>query len=212
MAQQLRQASEKVALLAFLDSYATPLTWPLTVRLDVQARRAQHWLSWLLKAPLRDKLAFVRFHLSGRDQRAERRFGSPVRQWLSPQDLTVPADMQAVQDGLVNALAKYRSSFYAGKITFIQPTKTLHVFPRNPRSVWGRHAAEIEIRSTPGDHRTQLEQPFVTELANVLAQCIKEGLSGATDPGAATLFLGHAKRKRIFHAKAIRLLGDQCQN
>ena len=180
MAQRLTQASEKVALLAFLDSYATPLTWPLSIRLEVQVRRAQHWLRRLLEAPLRDKLASVRFHVGGRDGKAERRLGSPVRQWLSPKELTVAEDIQAVQDGLVDALAKYRSSFYPGKITFIQPTKTLHVFPRSPRSVWGRHAAEIEIRSTPGDHRTQLEEPFVTALANVLAQCIKESLSAST--------------------------------
>ena len=177
MAQRLTEVSEKVALLALLDSYATPLTWPLIVRLDVQARRAQHWLSWLLKAPLRDKLAFVR-----NNGRAERRFVSPVRQWLSPKELTVPADLQAVQDGLVDALAKYRPSFYSGKITFVQPTKTVQVFPRNPRSVWGRYAAEIDVRSTPGDHRTQLQEPFVAGLADVLSQSIKQALSGSIDP------------------------------
>jgi acetoacetyl-CoA synthetase len=173
MAQRLTEASEKVALLALLDSYATPLTWPLIVRLDVQARRAQHWLSGLLKAPLRDKLTFIRFHFSGRDGRARRRFGSHARQWLSPKELAVPADIQAVQDGLVDALAKYRPSFYSGKITFVQPTEAMHVFPHNPKSVWRRHAAEIEIRSTPGDHRTQLEEPLVIALANVLAECIR---------------------------------------
>jgi hypothetical protein len=93
--------------------------------------------------------------------------------------LTVPADIQTVQDGLVDALAKYRASFYSGKITFVQPTRTVHTFPRNPRAVWGRHAAEIEIRSTPGDHRTQLQEPFVARLADVLSQCIKEALSGS---------------------------------
>jgi thioesterase domain-containing protein/acyl carrier protein len=192
MAQRLTEASEKVALLAFLECYATPITWPLSVRLDVQARRAQHWLSWLLKAPLRDKIAFLRFHLRRLDRKAERRFGSPVRQWLSPEDLTVPADIQAVQDGIVDALAKYRLSFYPGKISFIQPTKTVHIFPRNPKSVWGRYAEEIEIRPTPGDHRTQLEEPYVAGLASVLAQCLKEELSGPTDVRACSS-RAHAK-------------------
>jgi acetoacetyl-CoA synthetase len=173
MAQRLIEAGHKVALLAFLDSYAIPITWPLVIRLGVRARRVRDRLSWLLKAPIGDKLAFIRFRLR---RAADRNFAPPVQQWLSTEDLAVPAAMRSVQNGLMEALARYRPNFYSGKITFVQPSKALHIFPRNPRSVWGPHAAEIEILSTPGDHRSQLEEPLATELANVLSRSIKAAL------------------------------------
>jgi acetoacetyl-CoA synthetase len=180
MAQRLTEAGETVALLGFLDSYAAPFTWPLTIRLGVRLRRARHRLGWLLKAPLGEKLAFIRFRLSGRDGRDERSF-SHVRRWLSPENLTVPPSMQAVQDGLIEALAKCRPSFYSGKITFIRAAKASHNFPRNPRAVWGRHTAEIEVQSAPGDHLGLIEGPYTAELANVLSRCVKMALSGLSD-------------------------------
>ena len=126
-----------------------------------------------------DRLKLLRGYLHFRKEGDKRPPSSPVTQWLTPPELTVPEDTRAVRDGLMDALANYRPSFFAGKIIFVQPTKTIHVFPRSPRSAWGGYAAQFEIRTAPGDHRTQLEQPFVTGLANVITQCIREALSAS---------------------------------
>jgi len=184
MAQLLAEAGRKVALLAFLDSYALPSTWPRPIQLSVRLRRAQSRFVWLLKAPLAEKLAFIRHRLRRGEQAAGSAFVSPVRQWLAPDMLDVPPALQSVQDGLMETLANYRPSAYSGKITFIRPAKAISIFPRSPKIVWGPYAAEIEVLSTPGDHRTLFDAPFAPELANVLSLCLKSALLRSGDERA----------------------------
>jgi thioesterase domain-containing protein/acyl carrier protein len=177
MARRLTGAGQKVALLGFLDSYPAPDAWPLIMRLGIRYRRGvQHRLRRLLKAPLSVQLAYIRYRWRRAGTAANRGLVSPLDQWDPP--ISLPPAIQAVGHGAMEAVANYRPRFYAGKITYFRATKAAAVFPmaRNPRAVWRRYAAEIEIHSVPGDHFTIVEAPFAAELANVLSRCINAAL------------------------------------
>jgi len=59
MAQQLAKAGEKVALLAMLDSYTHPRSWPLDSRIGVLWRRIANQASIAATVPARQTVAYI---------------------------------------------------------------------------------------------------------------------------------------------------------
>jgi hypothetical protein len=73
------------------------------------------------------------------------------------------------------ALAHYSPRFYEGKIRFVR-AEADYFFPRDPCSVWGKLAAELEVEIVPGDHNE-----IVTTHFDTLAPVLSRYLSHAFD-------------------------------
>jgi acetoacetyl-CoA synthetase len=168
IAHQLSQAGEKIALLAFLDSYPHRLYWPLISRLSVIRRLAEHRAAALLKTPLRDTGSYV----IKRARNFGQKLGIPAGR-SGPErvnDPALPLPVRQVFQSATVAWGRYRPRYYSGKITFFKSATSL-VWPENPARVWRNLSEEFELRIVPGDHRALVREQ-VGALAAELSSCL----------------------------------------
>lgn len=173
MAQRLRAAGERVALLALVESYPHKryLARIQRAKLFFQRLRLRAAALWRLRpqaayAYLRnpaERMAPV----SCDDQRGPAKL--PLDVWFTPAILRM-------RDRAYLALQRYRPRFYPDKISFVRaeiPTE----FPRDAAACWKRLAADFEIATAPGDHRTIMNTYF-SELAEALSKYLDSALGG----------------------------------
>lgn len=170
IAQRLSSDGEKVALLAFLDSYTHSRSWPLISRIGVWRRMSARRISILLKSPPSATLSYFARRWADIHHNFLS-YGVPYGRRRFPVDPTLPVPLQRVNENNEVALARYRPRFYPGKITFIRAEVSL-LYPRNPRRVWGDVAQELEIHNVPGEHEEIIDK-YVEDLASRLSYCLR---------------------------------------
>lgn len=155
MARSLQKSSEKIMLLAMLDSYPgrQALSLGQQVRLAVQlsANRLR------TKAP-------GRADASGAQTDA-------AAHALEEHVLSFPA-MQRVLASSNRALGRYRPSPYLGRVRFVRasiPTR----FPADPMPVWKAYLPDLTVESVPGDHHGILKG-HAPELSAVVSRYLNE--------------------------------------
>lgn len=170
IARHLLQAGEKIALLAFLDSYPHKLYWPLISRLTVMRRLTDHHAAALLTTPLRDTGSYVINRIRSFVQEPDTTDGRSDQDPIS--DLSLPLPVRQVFESAMVAWHRYRPRYYSGKITFFKSATSL-VWPENPARVWRNLSKEFELHIVPGDHRA-LVRDQVDALAAELSLRLRE--------------------------------------
>jgi acetoacetyl-CoA synthetase len=170
IAHHLSQADEKIALLAFLDSYPHHYYWPLISRLTVMRRLTEHRAAEVLKRPLRYTCAYVIKRILAIVQKTGGSAGGFDQDPMGDPPLPLPV-RQVLQSATV-AFARYLPRYYSGKITFFKSGASL-VWPENPARVWRKQAKQFELRVVPGDHRALVREQ-VSALAAELSSCLLE--------------------------------------
>ncbi|HUB64895.1 MAG TPA: alpha/beta fold hydrolase [Methylocella sp.] len=170
IAHRLLQAGEKIALLAFLDSYPHRRYWPLISRLTVMRRLTEHRAAVFLKIPLRESGSQVIKRVLSLGKKP----GFPAgRSDQNPMnDPSLPLPVRQVFQSAIMAWGRYRPQYYPGKITFLRASASL-VYPENPARVWRHLAGEFELHTVPGDHRA-LVREHAGALAGALSSCLRK--------------------------------------
>jgi thioesterase domain-containing protein len=163
VANRLRERGEQVAFCALLDTYPHPRYWPMGCRIRFIAQRVGHHanklksLSWRAVIPYvitRYKLFLELLRLPGRHKINDTFWDSP-------------------KERLGNvAWIRHLPRYYNGRITFLRAESTT-TFPKDPKSVWRKLVAGLEIHTVPGDHRTMFDDYFES-LASQLSACLRE--------------------------------------
>jgi len=178
MAHQLSTAGEKVALLALLDSYTHPRSWPLSCRIGVLRSRIAYRASLAAKVPIGQT---VNYYLGRLGDISRDRFRKHLRT-LVPRGIgneELPEAAQRVKDSCYAAWDRYRPSYYPGKITFLK-AGTNWRYPEDPRTIWRNLAGEFEMHTVPGEH-SELVGPSAEHLADRISLCMER----AVEPNGA---------------------------
>jgi hypothetical protein len=86
------------------------------------------------------------------------------------------SDLQPEHEPLLVAWARFRPSFYPGKITFLQ-SDILTSYP-NAIRIWGNLTQELEIHKVPGDH-VGIVTLHAESAAKLLSKCLDRALSSS---------------------------------
>jgi thioesterase domain-containing protein len=172
----LTQRGEKIALLALLDTYPHMRFWPLRVRIDARTRRIGHHASALVRLPIHKAVPRI-FELSKNllHQSNAHRGPSPKLRQKTTVESAIPLGVQRVREAANVGYARYRPSYYPGKITFLQ-SEILTNLPRDAVHVWGKLAREVEVHQIPGDHlgmTTTHAELVADRLSTCLARAFK---------------------------------------
>ena len=173
MAQQLAKAGEKVALLAMLDSYTHPRSWPLDSRIGVLWRRIANQASIAATVPARQTVAYIARRL-GDMGRNLRRHGRPTRPRPFEIDAGLPLAVRRVIECGESAWARYQPQFYPGKITFLKAGTSVR-YPKNPGRIWRKLVGDLEVHTVPGEH-LELVGMHAERLARRLSLCVEGAL------------------------------------
>jgi thioesterase domain-containing protein len=155
IAQRLRAAGEKIALLALVDSYPDKSQISATQRALLSIRLTKR-RAWSL---IRSTSGITRSQNPGDIRAATQRVARGMRD---------SADL---------ALRRYRPRFYPGRINFVRAEISTY-FPDDPIAVWAHLAEQFDVETVPGDHLGMLTTQCET-LASVLSRFLDEAPSSA---------------------------------
>jgi acetoacetyl-CoA synthetase len=173
MAHQLLSSGEKVALLAFLDSYPHPRNWPLTVRISVLRKRIVYRLSLASKAPISETTAYYArgvVNIFRNLQRYRRPFGPFGFRGSS----VYPPEVRQSIESCEAIWIQYRPRFYPGKIIFVKASTGVR-FPNDPAAIWSKMVHAIEVHTVSGEHLDLMDRN-VRWVADRLSHCIDRAL------------------------------------
>ena len=170
MAQRLAESSEKVALLALLETYPQRRYLPLGPRLQLSTRLVRHHASAMIKLPASGVIPYI---LGGSEHRwkISQDPGETEGNNLSGGDLATRA-MLRVSERAYSALVRYRPRAYGGRTRFVKAAISLR-FPENPRAVWANLLPQLEVEIVPGTHQGIIRTHFKS-LASVLSRYLTE--------------------------------------
>jgi thioesterase domain-containing protein/acyl carrier protein len=203
VARRLNEAGEEIGLLFLIDSYAHPVTWPRLSLLKVRARRAGHLvLSRLKRSPLENisvvlALAGLRQSKSSANDVVDKELPLELkkRAWLLKVQPNLPLPLLQTRLSTELALSRYRPSYYDGNAVFLKARRPDPHFPTDPRRVWGKLIAQLNIQVCPGSHLT-IVSDHAAEVAARINACIREmhrAPARAQTPKAEFRFLASAR-------------------
>ena len=161
MAQRLSAKGERIALLILLDAFPHPHFMPLPWRIRLFARRMRIHAARMWELPLGSSVSYF---LGGVKRRLS--LASPLHESEIVSDNPEQIALRKVNRNAYVAYASYRPEYFPHKITFVA-TEDKTFFPGDPRSIWSKLAAELEVDVIPGTHHNIVTTEFEA-LATVL--------------------------------------------
>jgi acetoacetyl-CoA synthetase len=171
-ARILSKQGRQIALLAFLDSYPDPRFWPASCQIEVSILRMRRKLSIISQMPLRAAIPYTSKVASRFAGRVLNRI-TGVSQAIVFDDVTAGPKLQSLRLAAVRAHAKYRPSFYQGRIYFIS-ARVRTVFPKSPDKIWRALTPDLKIYEAQCHHVAMVEEPALAAAA--LRLCIEDAL------------------------------------
>jgi thioesterase domain-containing protein len=173
IARRLSESGNPVGLVGLFDTMRSPLRWPLQAWLSILGRRVARGVARLRATALPTRLAELR--PVSRDRRAQLTAAPTLmqRDGLSlPGSLSsAPSRVLRVAASALIASARYRPGFYRGQLTLFTPVGREPGLPPL-ESIWRKHARNLSIVETAGDHSTMLSAPNADSTAASLASCL----------------------------------------
>lgn len=170
MARLLKAQGQEVALLALLETVAMPPAFPNWAyyrhRLRCFLRMSPY--RWLAYA--RAKIKYV--HESRIANRMRFRQVDPTGAAAETRDPRLVL-LEHVYNANLQALDRYRSRYYDGKVVLFNAADKDPALIPDPRYGWVGLASEIEIHEVPGNHDTMLTEPNVSVLARELSDGLR---------------------------------------
>jgi aspartate racemase len=187
IAQQLHAAGQKIGMLAMFDTFAHSHIRTLTkseisrFKWESSVERMHYHVRNLLVHP--GRLDYIR----RKSRTLRRRIGTQV--WglqykrYANKKLRLPPALRKVEQLNIVAIRNYIPRPYTGRIT---------LFPASTRSVgefhdreqgWGKLAlGGVEIHDVTGDHLTMFQMPYVSVVAQKLAECLERAFERHAHP------------------------------
>jgi thioesterase domain-containing protein len=187
IARRLTAEGKTVALLVMMEAFPHARYLPIGQFAGVAMRKSRLHLSTLLRLPLKDATSYFKRRVRNIfPQSPRRRTAYPVSDPVAEREESTSQDHEDDLRGRPRfvrhllrdldwlAIARYRPSFYSGKIKFIRAKEILHL-PDDPAAIWASLAGSFEVETVPGDHlgilNTQAE-----ELAAVISRYVREAV------------------------------------
>ncbi len=164
MARRLEADGEPVALLALIDSYAHPDTFPKSARQIVRLRTVLHTFH---TEPFHKacRVTLAKLMRRGADSLAT----APILADLDQDAGNAVA--RKVHDYAYAALTDYRPTPYAGEVAFFKPTTS--IFQIAPKRVWGMLVGRLTLHRVPGTHGGMI-RGHVGDLARALSLALHQ--------------------------------------
>lgn len=179
MAQQLRERGEEVGLLAMLDTQA------INNRRPAEAGEMSHLinfaneltLSWGIEVTWND-LGLKREDLSLQkpDEQLDRLWNMAKEAGVIPPDAELFEGRHLLKVFRANAeaLINYVPREYPGRLTLIRTNDHVREIAQDPTLGWGGLVkGGIDLYAIDASHYTIVREPFVEEVARILAACLK---------------------------------------
>jgi acetoacetyl-CoA synthetase len=170
MAQRLSARGEQIALLALLDAFPHPRFMPLPWRLRLFVRRMVLHARKIRTLSSRQSFSYF---MSGVKRRLH--LSRPLHDVEIAEATGEQVALCKVNRDAYSAYSSYRPEYYPQKITFVA-TEDKTFFPGDPRAIWSRLAAEMEVDVIPGTHLN-----IVTTEFQALAEVLTRHLQRATE-------------------------------
>jgi acetoacetyl-CoA synthetase len=164
MSRCLLADGESVALLALLDTYPHAHSLSPAQRLHLTLRRAKSHLTKIKKMPFAGALSYCVRGLYRRSHLVGVQICSTAH--------THPN--LSIKDRNYVAWKQYRPQFYPGKIKFVR-AEVSSFLPRDPKAVWGKLVAELEVETVPGDHLEIVDKRY-QKLSPLLSRYLEQAL------------------------------------
>jgi thioesterase domain-containing protein len=198
MARKLEAAGEPVPFVGLLDSHPFEGYWPfhtwLSFMLRYSARTIRRGVGACLKRENRKPRVRAKGDPSGARHGAQGldsgravgkigqflkrftiRFSDPRSRGYATRfsyyTRGLPAAIQRVTDNGFILVGEFRPSAYDKKMVFFK-SELGDEAQCNPLKVWTRYFPHLEVRMTPGDHRSMLHGSNATVLAGEISECI----------------------------------------
>ena len=155
IARRLSERGERIALLAFLDTYPHPRYWPLRARVSYfVSRRIKDSLSEMRTLNSREAVSYVILR-SGVVVRKILRKVIGARSFVktpnTPPVVKSSPAVRAVYDGGIAALGKYRPRYYRSMVSYLM-CGYHHYAPEVPIPVWTNLVGRFDFQSVPFVH------------------------------------------------------------
>jgi amino acid adenylation domain-containing protein len=165
IAQQLRAAGEKVALVALIDSFLPGELQYLHSRPALTEYLDAH-LGDMLRLPGFDALKYFATWIANGGIRLGRALGWRERS-------TIARATKTVGEAHRRAVLAYKPKPYDGKLVQLMCSDAPHRAYEDRRLAWSSLAqGGLEVRIVPGNHLTIVEEPLVQVLAQELQGCL----------------------------------------
>jgi non-ribosomal peptide synthetase component F/thioesterase domain-containing protein/acyl carrier protein len=169
MARRLRVSGAKIGLVGLLDTRPSPLRWPAHVWLSFAHRWALQLFSRTTAAPRTAQPALQWSFASALS--GARGTDTPLPAFLQ----RVPTRALRVAAGGLMASARYRPSFYPGKLTLFTPLERDPALP-DTTEAWRPHARSLLQVTLPGAHLTMLSGPHALTAAATLSRQLETSI------------------------------------
>jgi thioesterase domain-containing protein len=175
MARILLAAGEKIGLLALLETVGMPPSLSnfkyYLHRIQCTARMGPGRLA----VYLREKIKYARDARMANRMRFKQVDPEGKVKADSERDPRL-AQLEHVYNTNLEALSKYKSSYYPGKVTLFNAAERDPALIPDPQYGWVGLAADVEVHLVPGNHDTMLTEPNVAVLAQKLGECLDRSL------------------------------------
>lgn len=187
MAQQLRAAGEKVALVAMLDTHA-----PWVVRSTKEAspyglttRLKDHYQN-LRKMPRNEMRKYLGMRVENVQFIIKRQFWELGFRLSKYSKRPLPKFLWDIESINTHAFLEYEANPYDGRVVMLVTDGTVNRF--NCEHLGWAHIPKdgLEIRRVPGLHDTIMNEPHVKPYAAELKAAIAEALENASSPDVAS--------------------------
>jgi amino acid adenylation domain-containing protein len=187
MARQFEMHGERVALLAFFDTYAPgypkllPSASGWRSKLNHQIYRAQlHWGNFKA-ARGAEKLTYVQVKAKRLWRSEVFRFNRMRRRWKEKMDnMFFPKAIRDAQKTGRQAACIFVPSRYSGNATLFRATGQMKGIYPDPTLGWGELVGgELTIYDTPGHHGAIVREPRARVLAEQLKDCLRKSQAAA---------------------------------
>jgi len=178
MAQQLSRAGQDIALLALFDTRHPSVM----VRGLFRPERELYRLVYRAKKSMRRReeisevgwQEYFRSHVQKELGRLRRKVGKFIPALAANQERKT--DEQQLRSQFMAARRKYQPAVFPGKLTLFRASDQEEYGNQGFELGWSGLAAKgIDVYQIPGDHRTLMLEPQVSELAEQLKKVIKNG-------------------------------------
>src|SRR5438132_3827419 len=169
VALRLLERGERVALLAFIDTYPHPRLWPTKCWVDDLLRRIKRHIKMLTELRLREATSHLALLPAQIMNQLRYRAGEPL-QLAENTDHYLPPGLNQLRIGYAVAVARYRPRRFPGTVNFLKAE--LHTeFPIDPTLVWGRLGQRLEVHMIHSKH-VEMITTHASETADWLSRCL----------------------------------------
>jgi thioesterase domain-containing protein len=168
-ARRLMERGDRVALLAFIDTYPHPRLWPIKCWIDDILQRIKRHIKMLTEMRPREAASHLALLPAQILNQLRYRAGEPLRLAEDTDDY-LPPGLNQLRIAYTVAVAGYRPRPFPGTVKFLKAE--LHTgFPSNPALVWGRLGQKLEVHMIRSEH-VEMITTHADETADCLSRCL----------------------------------------